>query len=249
MKKNHRELIYGKCFNELNEEELKHFSQLIETDDNFRKEYYLCKNIVMQIGDKKAHDLRAKLNTIYKQMYSTKKEIKMFRIIKQNWRAVAAAAIVTFLVGAYWFTGLNTKSWNEELYNSYYKADEVFVNTRSKANFNAGVLHYGMELLEKKEYAAALVEFNKLPTSVTANYFAGVANMELNMHEVAIFKFDYVIQDYLNLFYDQAQWYKGLCLVKLEKKKEAIALFEQIGMSESYFKEKAKEIVTDLRKN
>ncbi|MFH1000350.1 MAG: hypothetical protein V1783_05875, partial [Bacteroidota bacterium] len=130
-----------------------------------------------------------------------------------------------------------------------YKADEVFVNTRSKANFNAGVLHYGMELLEKKEYAAALVEFNKLPTSVTANYFAGVANMELNMHEVAIFKFDYVIQDYLNLFYDQAQWYKGLCLVKLEKKKEAIALFEQIGMSESYFKEKAKEIVTDLRKN
>ena len=130
-----------------------------------------------------------------------------------------------------------------------FQEDEVFVNTRSKANFDVDVLHLGMEFLEKKEFSAALTEFNKLPSSITANYYAGVANMELNNHQVAVSKFDYVIDDYLNLFYDQAQWYKGLCLVKLEKKPEAIELFDQISSTESYFKAKAKQIVADLRKN
>ena len=102
-------------------------------------------------------------------------------------------------------------------------------------------------VLEKKDFTGALSEFNKLPKSVTANYYAGVANMELKDHIAAIAKFDYVIKDYLNLFYDQAQWYKGLCLVKLERKEEAVALFSQITKTESYFKEKAKQIERDLK--
>lgn len=249
MNKENEHLIYGKIYNELNEEELINFDNLLTTDENFRKEFELMSPILNNLKDAKAMKLRDKLNVIYKNMYSSKKEIKMMQLIKRNWYSVAAAIAVLVMIGAFWFSGLNQKGWNEKIYQNYYQEDEVFINTRSKANFDVDVLHIGMELLEKKDFSAALIEFNKLPKSITANYYAGVANMELDKPEVAIYKFNYVIDDYLNLFYDQAQWYKGLCLVKLEKKDEAIDLFVQISKTESYFKDRAKQIVADLRKD
>lgn len=249
MKKDHEELMLAKIFNELNEEQSARFDHNLATDDDFRKEFELFKQLFSNLKDKKSMDLRSKLDSIYEEMYVTKKEAKMIQLIKRNWYSIAAAVAVLFMVGAYWFAGVNQQDWNQDLYNKYYQEDEVFVNTRSVANFDTDVLHLGMTFLEKKEFSAALTEFNKLPTSITANYYAGVANMELDNYQIAISKFDYVIEDYLNLFYDQAQWYKGLCLVKLEKKSEAIELFDQITNTESYFKGKAKQILADLRKN
>ena len=249
MNKEHEKLMIGKFYNELNDEELMHFNHLLTNNEKFRKEFEIFSQLLSHLNDKKAKDLRNKLDAIYEQMYSVKKETTMMQLFKQNWYSITAAAALLILIGSFWFSGLNQKGWNDQLYKTYYEEDEVFVNTRSTANFNVDVLHVGMELLEKKEFSAALIEFNKLPNSITANYYAGVANMELNNHEVAVFKFNYVIEDYLNLFYDQAQWYKGLCLVKLEKKTEAINLFNQISHTESYFKDKAKQIVADLRKN
>jgi hypothetical protein len=249
MIKDHEKLMQGKILNDLSDEEATLFDFNLATDDDFRKEYEVFSQLFSTMKDEKAKNLRSKLDSIYNEMYVTKKETKMIQLIKQNWYSVAAAVAVLIMIGAYWFSGLNQQAWNEQLYDNYYQEDEVFVNTRSEANFDVDVLHLGMEFLEKKEFSAALTEFNKLPASITANYYAGVANMELNKHQVAVSKFDYVIDDYLNLFYDQAQWYKGLCLVKLEKKSEAIELFNQISNTESYFKDKAKQIVIDLRKN
>lgn len=249
MKNEHEKLMHGKINNELNDEESLTFDYLLTTDEDFRKEFEILSPILLNLKDEKSMMLRNKLNAIYTEMYSNKNEKKMARLIKRNWYSVAAAMAVLVMIGAFWFGGLDQKGWNEEVYQNYYEEDEVFINTRSKANFDIDVLHFGMELLEKKDFSAALVEFNKLPNSITANYYAGVSNMALNNHEVAVSKFNYVIDDYLNLFYDQAQWYKGLCLVKLEKKNEAINLFDQISQTESYFKDKAKEIVADLRKN
>ncbi|MDA3906288.1 MAG: hypothetical protein PF484_09460 [Bacteroidales bacterium] len=249
MNTDREKLIIGMIKNKLNTVQTVHFDDLFANDENFREDFIITSHLMSNINDKKTMDIRAKLDSIYNEMYVTHKKAKMIRLIKQNWYSAAAVIAVLVMIGTFWFTYLNKQGWNEQLYNTYYEADEVFVNTRSKANFNVDVLHHGMELLEKKDFSAALAEFNKLPNSLTANYYSGVANMELNNHELAVIKFDYVIEDYLNLFYDQAQWYKGLCLVKLEKKTEAISLFYQIAQTESYFKDKAKQIVADLREN
>ncbi|MBN1651917.1 MAG: hypothetical protein JW857_11350 [Bacteroidales bacterium] len=247
MNKEHTRLMLAKLENRLNEKDLADFNQLMAENEDFRKEFEILTDMIDTLKDQKAMDLRNKLDKIYFELYGIKKKKNMSQIVKRNWYSVAAAAAIIIMVGAFWFNHLNQKKWNEQLYETYYQEDEVFVNTRSKANFNVDVLHHGMELLEQKDFDGALVEFNKLPNSLTANYYAGVANMELNNHEIAVFKFDYVIDDYLNLFYDQAQWYKGLCLVKLERKNEAIQLFDQISQTESYFKDKAKQIVSDLK--
>jgi tetratricopeptide (TPR) repeat protein len=249
MNTDREKLIIGMIKNKLNTVQTVHFDDLFANDENFREDFIITSHLMSNINDKKTMDIRAKLDSIYNEMYVTHKKTKMIRLIKQNWYSAAVVIAVLVMIGTFWFSYLNKQGWNEQLYNTYYEADEVFVNTRSKANFNVDVLHHGMELLEKKDFSAALAEFNKLPNSLTANYYSGVANMELNNHELAVIKFDYVIEDYLNLFYDQAQWYKGLCLVKLEKKTEAISLFYQIAQTESYFKDKAKQIVADLREN
>lgn len=249
MNKDQEKLMLGKIFNELNDEEATDFDHNLANDGEFRRKFEVLNQLLSNLKDEKAIELRKKLDSIYGKMYSAKKEIRMIQLIKRNWYSIAAAASVLIMIGAYWFSGLNQQDWNTQLYDNYYQEDEVFVNTRSKANFDIDVLHLGMEFLERKEFSAALTEFNKLPTSITANYYSGVANMELNNHQIAVSKFDYIIDDYLNLFYDQAQWYKGLCLVKLEKNSEAIELFNQISSTESYYKDKAKQIVSDLRKN
>ncbi len=249
MNKDYEILMIGKIYNELDAEQSAQFDLLLATDEKFRKEFAFFNQLFSDLENKKEMNLRNKIDVIYKEMYGSEKETKMIPLIKRNWYSVAAVVTALVMVGAFWFSGLFDQSWNEQLYETYYEEDEVFVNTRSKANFNVDVLHHGMELLEIKNFSAALAEFNKLPNSITANYYAGVANMELNHPERAIYKFDYVINDYLNLFYDQAQWYKGLCLVKLDKNKEAIELFNQISKSESYFKNKAMQIVADLIKN
>lgn len=247
MKIEHKRLMQAKIENAISEEDLAYFNQLLAENEDFRKEYEILIDLISNLKDEKAMSLRNKLDKIYLEMYGTKKKTKMGQIVKRNWYSVAAAAAILIMVGAFWFNQVNQKRWNDQLYENYYQEDEVFVNTRSKANFNVDVLHHGMELLEQKDFNAALAEFNKLPNSLTANYYAGVANMELNNHQIAVFKFDYVINDYLNLFYDQAQWYKGLCLVKLKKNDEAIQLFGQISQTESYFKDKAKQIAADLK--
>lgn len=249
MTEDQEKLMLSKILNELNDEESIQFDHLFNTNDKFRKEFDIFNQLFTNFKDKNTLNLRNKLDSIYVEMYGSKKKTKMMKLIKNNWYSVAAAVAVLVMIGAYWFTGLNQQAWNTQLYDNYYQEDEVFVNTRSKANFNVDVLHLGMEFLEKKNFDAALLEFNKLPASITANYYAGVANMELNNHQIAVSKFDYVINDYLNLFYDQAQWYKGLCLVRLEKKSEAINLFDQISNTESYFKDKAEQIVADLRED
>jgi tetratricopeptide (TPR) repeat protein len=249
MKTKHEKLMQAKMLNQLNAEETIQFDELYAGDEKFRKEYELLNQMIADFKGGETGKLRSKLDAIYEKTYSTKKEVKMIHLLKQNWYSVAAAVVVLLMVGAYWFNSSNQKDWSTTVFENYYHQDEVYVNTRGEANFDVDVLHTGMQLLENKEFLAALNEFNKLPNSVTANYYSGVANMELNRTDLAIIKFDYVINDYLNLFYDQAQWYKGLCLVKLQKKDEAIRLFTQITKTDSYFKLKAEQIVADLKKD
>ena len=72
-------------------------------------------------------------------------------------------------------------------------------------------------------------------------------HMEIDEFEVAKYKFDQVIDDYVNVFYDQALWYKGLCLLKQNKEEDARLVFAKIAKSESYYNEQAKEIVSKLK--
>lgn len=245
MKASKTDLIQKKVLKELTEQEMVEFSRLYKADSEFRKEYEMAKELMTYVANEELLAFKGKLEGISK---SYKDENSKGRLIslKRNWASVASvAAVALILFGSYFF--LNKQSTTDKLFEQYYNTDEVYLNTRSGSTNSNSVLEQGLVLFEGNKFEESIDYFEQLPTSVTALYYSGVAHMEIGEYEVAEFKFDQVISNYLNVFYDQAQWYKGLCLVKQNKKQEANGIFTMISQSNSYYKEKALALTKQMK--
>ncbi|NPD46477.1 MULTISPECIES: tol-pal system YbgF family protein [unclassified Lentimicrobium] len=245
MKASKTNLIQKKVLNELSEFELTDFNRLIESDSDFAKEYAMAKELMTYVGNEELLVFRGQLEKVSKS-HKSKNSNKRLISLRRHWSYVASvAAVALILFGSYVF--LNENSASDKLFDQYYNTDEVFLNTRSGSTHSNSVLEQGLVLFEDNKFEESIDYFEQLPTSVTALYYSGVAHMEIGEYEVAEFKFDQVISNYLNVFYDQAQWYKGLCLVKQNKKQEANVIFTMISQSNSYYKEQALELTKQMK--
>ena len=245
MKASKTDLIQRKVLNEITESEMVDFNRLLESDYEFQKEYKMTTDLVSYLGNEDLNQFRSQLNEISSTHKAKKTKGKLISFNK-TWSYVASvAAVAIILFGTYFF--LNEQSTSDQLYEKYYNTDEVFLNTRSGVSHTNSVLEQGLMLFEDNKFEESIDYFEQLPTSVTALYYSGVAHMEIGEYEVAEFKFDQVISNYLNVFYDQAQWYKGLCLVKQNKRQEAIGIFTMIAQSNSYYKDQALELIKQMK--
>lgn len=245
MKVSKTDLIQKKVLRELSESELIEFNRLYETDSEFRLEFKMAKELMTYVGNEELLAFRGQLADISKSHRGQNSKGRLISL-KRNWSYVASvAAVAVVLFGSYFF--LNQHHSSNELFEQYYNTDEVYLNTRSGSVHSNSVLEQGLVLFESNKFEESIDYFEQLPTSVTALYYSGVAHMEIGEYEVAEFKFDQVISDYLNVFYDQAQWYKGLCLVKLDKEQEAKTIFTMISQSNSYYKDQAIELAKQMK--
>lgn len=238
------DLIELKLLNKASESQERDFVNLLHTDTVFAKEYALRSSLFSFISDEINMDFRKKLDSVYDD-YSSKKSIPVISL-KNTWSYVASiAAVVIIAFGGYYL--LNQDSTTDELYQKYYQLDDVYLNTRSGNTVNTDLLEQGLILFEKNKYEESISYFKQLPTSITATYYSGVAYMELNEYDVAVYKFNQVINDNLNVFYDQAKWYKSLCLLKLNKEEEAKGILRNISKTTSYYNTQAKELLKELK--
>jgi len=243
MKASQEGLIKKKILNDLVDDELKQFNHLLETDEAFARDYNMAQSLAGYVANEKLFDFRNKLQNISAKF--RKKEMKQRSLpIRRMYTIASIAASIIILFGSYLY--LQRQQKIDDLFQSFYNVDEVYLNTRSGNSTSTDLLEQGLLLFEKDKYLESINYFDQLPTSVTALYYSGVAHMELEEYEVAVFKFDQVIVSYLNVFHDQAQWYKGLCLMKQEKVNDAKDVFTRISHSESYYKGKAKELTKKL---
>ena len=243
MKASNEGLIKKKILNDLVDDEVIQFNHLLETDKTFAQDYHKAQSLAGYVANEKLFDFRNKLENISAKF--RKKEMRKSTLpIRRMYAIASVAASIIILFGSYLY--LQRQQKIDDLYQSYYDLDEVYLNTRSGNSTNTDLLEQGLLLFEKDKYQESINYFDQLPTSVTALYYSGVAHMELQEYEVAIFKFDQVIVSYLNVFHDQAEWYKGLCLMKQEKLNDAKDIFTRISHSDSYYKGKAKELSKKL---
>lgn len=243
MKASNEGLIKKKILNDLVEDELNQFNYLLETDETFADDYSKAQSLAHYLADGKTFNFRNKLHNISTKFRN--QDMKKSTLpIRRMYAIASVAASILILFGTYMYVERQQKI--EDLYQSFYDLDEVYLNTRSGNSTSTDLLEQGLLLFEEDKYQESLNYFDQLPTSVTALYYSGVANMELEEYEVAVFKFDQVIVSYLNVFHDQAQWYKGLCLMKQEKLNDAKDIFSRISHSDSYYKGKAKELSKKL---
>lgn len=239
------ELIEGKVLASLLVDEQEHFDKLLSSDRSFANEYQIVLHLSDYIKNESLFQFRDTIQNIENEHRIENRNNKIIDF-KQYWKQIASiAAIVLIFLGGYWYFNLSNST--ESLFEQYYELDEVYLNTRSGNSTTTDVLEQGLLLFERDQYIESINYFEQLPTSITAIYYSGVAHMEIGEYEVAQYKFDQVIDNYVNVFYDQAMWYKGLCLMKQDQVNDAREIFNTIAKSESYYKNKAKEIADKLK--
>jgi len=238
------ELIEGKVMTSLIKSEEAEFNRLLSKDRAFAREYQIVLHLSDYMKNESLFQFRETLRNIGGEYQKSQKKTLLIDF-KQYWKQIASvAAIVVLFIGGYWYFNLHQS--NEQLFEQYYQLDEVYMNTRSGGAASTDLLEQGLLLFEKDQFQESINYFEQIPTSITAVYYSGVAHMEIGEYEVAKYKFNQVIDNYVNVFYDQALWYKGLCLLKQGQNKEALSIFTTIAKSNSYYKNKAKDLVNKL---
>jgi tetratricopeptide (TPR) repeat protein len=160
--------------------------------------------------------LRQKLETFH-----THQPVKVREI---SWlRRLSAAAVFIGLIGLCWWIFIKPSA-EEKLYAGFYKPDAGLATEMSVSenyNFERAMVDY-----KTGKYSAAIDSWKKLlgenPTNDTLNYFIGSAYIANKDAASAINYFDAVLKTGLPAFASESHWYKGLALIRIGKKEEAI---------------------------
>ena len=68
----------------------------------------------------------------------------------------------------------------------------------------------------------------------------------VSIHTLCFIPNKTIIEDNDNLFVDQAEWYLGLCYLKLNDTEKAIIQFSKISQSNSTYKIRSEEIIKNI---
>lgn len=239
------ELIEGKVMASLINTEEAEFNRFLNSDRAFAKDYQIVLHLSDYLKNDKLFQFRDSIQQVGSEYRNGNSGTQLI-YFKTYWKHIASvAAVLLLFFGGYWY--MNMSQSTHQLFDQYYEIDEVYMNTRSGNSNSTDILEQGLLLFENDQYKESINYFEQVPSSITAVYYSGVAHMEIGEYEVAKYKFNQVIDNYVNVFYDQAMWYKGLCLLKQDHEKDALVVFNTISKSNSYYKDKAKELANKLK--
>jgi tetratricopeptide (TPR) repeat protein len=157
-------------------------------------------------------------------------------------RYLAIAASIAILIGIGWviFQFLHPQKTTEEIYLSYYQRPDISEftvrgedNDSSQLFWDQGLNYYANHKIDK---AAAefnkMIQRNKTASASKAYFMLALCYMEMNDTQKAIQTFGRV-SDQSNFVY-MKQYYSALCLIKMDKKKEASDLLLKIVKDEHH---------------
>jgi len=238
------ELIERYIDGDLNAEETKTVEQLIASDPDFKNEYNLRLNVNKAIGEKDIMELRYKLSMIHRQ--ETSHSIGIIRhLFEKKWHLVAASITILAIIGSFLLNNLNNQG-SDQLFEKYYSSENAVFTTRSGENPENSDLTVGLQKFQKQNYNEAINLLKKNRDNVVSQYYLGISYIETKQFTEAKAAFHYILEQESNLFTEQAQWYKGLCLLKLDQLEDAKQLFTDIINSNSIYNNNASEILKKL---
>ncbi len=170
-------------------------------------------------------------------------------------RYLAIAASIALLLGIGWVTYLflNPQKSPEEIYISYYQRPDVNEFTVRGENNDSSQLYWdrGLNHFANHKIGMAASEFNKIiqmnkTISASKAYFMlALCYMEMNETQKAIQTFDRVSDQ--STFVYMKQYYSALCFIKMDKKKEASDLLQQIVQDQNHpYRKNVIRILRDL---
>ncbi len=208
------------------------FEQQMEADNSLKQKVDESRLLIIGVMEKKLEDQLAEFHSELK----TNRKSNTFR-----WYAAAAAVVIITLV-TWIFTG-HTNS-TEKLFAKYYSADPGLITAMSETDqysFDKAMVDYKTGAYEK-----AAQQWESLMASAPSDtlfYFTASAYLASGNTAKAVELYQKVANNTNSAFYQDAQWYLGLSLLKENKIKESISWIER---SEHADKE---ELLTSLQKH
>lgn len=239
------ELIEKYIDGNLSAKESKSVEQLLAKDKVFAKEYKLRYEVNEAIMQKDIMTLRENLNNVYNGQHQSPPSVVRQLFIK-NWHLVAASVTILIIVGSFLLSNLNNSS-SEQIFEKYYSSENAIFMTRSDATVLDDNLNDALEKFQNKEYADAINLLTINETNVVAKYYLGLSYMETDQFVKAKASFQNILDSPDNLFIEQAKWYKGLCLLKLDETEAATELFTSILSDDSLYNEDVTDILRMLK--
>lgn len=238
---------------ELKGEALKSFLDRLDNDAFYMKEFTIRKEIEDALTETDVIDLKNNLEKIHLSFGDTKsRKISKFEFNTSSFRWLLVAATLTLaLVSSAILFYINNESYSSgELYSMYYKPYDSYGSVRS-GKINTDDIFINAQIkYDKNDFENALTLFQQVldvdKTNIASYFYAGVCYIETQKFEKASESFQFIINHNDNLFVEQAEWYLALSYLNSNQKEIAKKHFEAIANSQSYYKEKATEILDQL---
>ena len=234
-------LIEAYLNGELSVDERREFENRLVEDEMFAKDYkdqLAARQLIKEAG---RLDLKDTLESFEVSGSDSK--------VRPLWlkRAIPIAAMLVIFFGVYYFLEFNQGSGG--LYDSYFESYPAPANLRDTSSEDSA-WNDALESYENEDFEQALNFMGQVrheaPGYMVA-FYVGLSAMQTEPAELekAMSSFDSVLRGD-NDYKEQALWYKGLILIKLERTDEAIDVLTELTSRNGFKKSEASQILDKL---
>ena len=209
-----------------------------EIQEVFEEHYFSCDNCFSHLQ-------------VSQRLYS--KEVRI--VIPQKkpfWLTKPALILSSFLVVAlsavilFKFQESIPISFEPPTYISPEKRSDSPTDTKITRKVAVAMSHY-----QKGDYQQTLNTLEKIPepsTNFQVTFFKGICYLMTDKFQHALPEFDKIIRGMNPSYYDEALYYKGITLLKLNRTRQAITELNVLANMFSPYAEKAKSILRQIEK-
>lgn len=232
------------------EQLLEEFSSELKENTDLMAEVALREQINSAVSEKDVMLLRQKLQNARKD--SEKKEVKSIFMPRTEigsvrfWRNSVAAILV--LVGLIGVMRMTTNTY-DNAYDKYFESTS-WASERSVSS-SIDIIQQAQMHFQKNEFQETIDLLNiatvKAEEQFVPQFYKGLSYQNLDKYAKAALEYSKVINQGNNMFIEEAEWYKALCYLKMNKtneaKKELLAVVNRKG----HYEKDAKAILRRLK--
>ena len=229
---------------ELRSKGIQMFLQQKEKDMEFAEEYFIRMEINDAIQDKEFIEFKSILDDKRERFAKKSPYLNARREVLKGWHLAAASFSLVVVAGGLWYILSNKPASTDKLVSKYYKPAHPMMQMRSAKMNTEESMKEAFSLYRENKFESALIYFNTIGNQITAKFYSGICYIELGEYDKAVKSFSYIVEDNDNLFVEQSEWYVGIIHLMNNKNDEAIAQFKRISTSDSFYADKAKDILS-----
>lgn len=234
--------------NELAPVERAAFKKELKSNPDLAMEMKLSESIDSALMSDEVIDLRQKLIKAIVAGRAVAEDVPVVHMHTRKWWYAAASLLVLCAVAATLFMQTSRTVTNDTLFNQYYSSENIVDQTRSDQNIVEAVIKF-----QQKDFQKASELFKSILDKDNANiavwFYYGISNIETKNYDNAINAFNTIIKQNDNLYIEHAEWYLGLCYLKINQKDKALAQFVVVASNpDNFHRQEAKNIIEKLEK-